>query len=221
MNRIRESPAEMPGSLNSDAFNCYDSGRCLYGTPPFFVFVAKLKVTCLILIGMMGAGKTTVGRELARRLNLRFADCDHELIARTGVSVPTIFEIEGEIGFRRRESRLLAELLSEQDIVIATGGGIVLDPDNCALLSERGTVIYLNTPSHVLWERTRRDRNRPLLQVENPRSRIEELYRQRDPLYRAVADIVVDGERGSCMSMANRIERALEEHTGRKNTCTP
>ena len=176
-------------------------------------------MTRLILIGMMGAGKTTVGRELARRLNLRFADCDHELIARTGVSVPIIFEFEGEAGFRQRESRLLAELLDESDIVIATGGGIVLDPANRALLSERGTVIYLNVPSHVLWERTRRDRNRPLLQVENPRERIEELHRQRDPLYREVADIIVDGERGSCTSMANRIEKALAERTNRKSPC--
>jgi shikimate kinase len=178
----------------------------------------------LILIGMMGAGKTTVGRELARRLNLRFADCDHELIARTGVSIPTIFEIEGEAGFRQRESRLLAELLGESGIIIATGGGIVLDPGNRALLSEHGIVIYLNAPPHILWERTRRDRNRPLLQIANPRERIEELYRQRDPLYRAVADIIVDGERGSCTSMANRIEKALGEYTGsasRKPLCTP
>ena len=178
-------------------------------------------MTRLILIGMMGAGKTTVGRELARRLNLRFADCDHELIARTGVSVPIIFEIEGEAGFRRRESRLLAELLAESDIVIATGGGIVLDPANCALLSKRGTVIYLNVPPHILWERTRRDRNRPLLQVENPRERIEDLYRQRDPLYRAVADLIIDGERGSCVSMANRIEKALAKHMNRESSCTP
>ena len=162
-----------------------------------------------------------MGRELARRLNLRFADCDHELIARTGVSVPIIFEVEGEAGFRQRESRLLAELLAEPDIVIATGGGIVLDPANRALLSEHGTVIYLNTPPHVLWERTRRDRNRPLLQVENPRERIEELFRQRDPLYRAVADIIVDGERGSCISMANRIEKALDEHASGRASCIP
>ena len=184
------------------------------------IFVTdNTSVTRLILIGMMGAGKTTVGRELARRLNLRFADCDHELIARTGVSVPIIFEFEGEAGFRQRESRLLAELLDESDIVIATGGGIVLDPANRALLSERGTVIYLNVPPHVLWERTRRDRNRPLLQVENPRERIEELHHQRDPLYREVADIIVDGERGSCTSMANRIEKALAEYTNRESPC--
>jgi shikimate kinase len=187
----------------------------------FFHFATKYKiqVTRLILIGMMGAGKTTVGRELSRRLNLRFADCDHELIARTGVPVPIIFEVEGEAGFRQRESRLLAELLAEPDIVIATGGGIVLDPVNRALLSERGTVIYLNVPTYVLWERTRRDRSRPLLQVENPRERIEELHRQRDPLYRSVASIIVDGERGSCAAMANRIEAALAEYTSRKSLC--
>ena len=192
-----------------------------YGTPPFLIYLSKTQVTRLILIGMMGAGKTTVGRELARRLNLRFADCDHELIARTGVSVPIIFEIEGEAGFRRRESRLLADLLGESDIVVATGGGIVLDPANCALISERGIAIYLNVPPHVLWERTRRDRNRPLLQVEDPRGRIEELFRQRDPMYRALANIVVDGEHGSCASMANRIEKALAEHMNRESSCTP
>lgn len=181
----------------------------------------KTQVTRLILIGMMGAGKTTVGRELAKRLNLRFADCDHELIERTGVPVPVIFDIEGEAGFRRRESRMLAELLTEQDIVIATGGGIVLDPANCALLSAHGTVIYLNVPPSVLWERTRHDRNRPLLQVENPRERIEELYGQRDPLYRSVADLVVDGERGSCAAMAARIEKALAEYADRNPLCTP
>lgn len=187
----------------------------------FFHYHNKTQVTRLILIGMMGAGKTTVGRELARRLNLRFADCDLELIERTGVSVPVIFEIEGEAGFRRRESRMLAELLTEQDIVVATGGGIVLDPANRALLSEGGTVIYLNTPSHVLWERTRRDRNRPLLQTENPRERIEELHRQRDPLYRSVADLIVDGERGSCAVMAGRVEKALAEYADRNSLCAP
>jgi shikimate kinase len=186
-----------------------------------FYFSRQKQVIRLILIGMMGAGKTTVGRELARRLNLRFADCDHELIERTGVSIPIIFEVEGEVGFRQRESRLLAELLGESDIVIATGGGIVLDPGNRALLSEHGTtVIYLNAPPHILWERTQRDRNRPLLQTENPRERIEELYRQRDPLYRAVADIIIDGERGSCVSMANRIEKALDEYANRRPLCT-
>ena len=176
-------------------------------------------MTCLILIGMMGAGKTTVGRELARRRNMRFADCDHELAARTGVSIPIIFDIEGEAGFRRRETQMLAELTAEPDIVIATGGGVVLDPANRALLARNGTVIYLDVPPPVLWERTRHDRNRPLLQVENPRDRIAELHRLRDPLYREVADLVVHGERGGFASMANQIEKALADFEN-KPSCT-
>ena len=166
-------------------------------------------MSCLILIGMMGAGKTTVGRELARRRGMRFVDCDQEIVARTGVSIPTIFEIEGEAGFRRRESQVLAELSLESDIVVATGGGIVLAPANRELLAQRGVVIYLDVPPPILWERTRHDRNRPLLQVENPRRRIEELHEQRDPLYREVADLVVEGGRGNPGAMVRQIEKAL------------
>ncbi len=158
---------------------------------------------------MMGAGKTTVGKELARRRGVRFADVDHEIIARTGVSIPTIFEIEGEVGFRRRESQALDELTRESEIVIATGGGSVLDPANRALMSQRGVVVYLNVPPQILWERTRNDRNRPLLQVEDPRARIEELHRARDPLYREVADIVIDGGRGNPGTMVRQIEKAV------------
>ncbi|AMO38594.1 MULTISPECIES: shikimate kinase [Thauera] len=168
-------------------------------------------MTCLILIGMMGAGKTTVGKELARRRNVRFADCDHEIVARTGVSVPTIFEIEGETGFRRRETLMMDELTREPDIVIATGGGVVTTPENRDLMRERGVVIYLNVPPQVLFERTRHDRNRPLLQVENPRQRIEELYLARDPLYREVADLIVEGGRGNPGAMVRMIENALQK----------
>jgi len=164
----------------------------------------------VILIGMMGAGKTTVGREYARRHRMRFVDCDHEIEARTGVKVATIFEIEGEAGFRRRETQVIDDLTREGDLVLATGGGAVLDPGNRAMMSERGIVIYLNVPTQVLWERTRNDRNRPLLQVANPRERIENLYRERDPLYRAVADIVVDGGRGNPGGMVRLIEKAIE-----------
>lgn len=165
----------------------------------------------LVLVGMMGAGKTTVGREYARRHQLRFVDCDHELEARTGVKIPTIFEIEGEAGFRRRESQLLDELTREDSLVLGTGGGVVLAPGNRALLAQRGVVVYLNVPAQVLWERTRHDRNRPLLQVPNPRERIESLLRERDPLYRDVADIIVDGGRGNPGGMVRQIERAIEE----------
>lgn len=165
----------------------------------------------VVLVGMMGAGKTTVGREYARRHGLRFVDCDHELEARTGVSVTTIFEIEGESGFRRREAQLLDELTHESDLVLATGGGIVLAPDNRAVLRERGVVVYLNVPAQILWERTRNDKNRPLLQVPNPRERIEALYAQRDPLYREVADIIVDGGRGNPSGMVRLVDKAVDQ----------
>lgn len=190
------------------------------GARPFFIWTSgESRVSCLILIGMMGAGKTTVGKELARRRKLRFADCDHEIVARTGVSIPTIFEIEGEAGFRRRETQMMDELTRESDIVIATGGGVVTTPENRALMRERGIVFYLNVPPQILFERTRHDRNRPLLQVENPRQRIEELYRQRDPLYREVAHVVVDGGRTNPGTMVRLIEDALKKRE--HSTCRP
>lgn len=179
------------------------------------------RVSCLILIGMMGAGKTTVGKELARRRKVRFADCDQEIIARTGVSIPTIFEIEGEEGFRRRETQMMDELSQEPDIVIATGGGVVTTPANRGLMRERGVVVYLDVPPAVLYERTRHDRNRPLLQVDNPRQRIEELYRQRDPLYREVAHLIVEGGRGNPGTMVRMIENGLQKLARQKPKSTP
>ena len=189
------------------------------GPALFFSTSGESRVSCLILIGMMGAGKTTVGKELARRRKARFADCDHEIVARTGVSIPTIFEIEGEAGFRRRETQMIDELTRESDIVIATGGGVVTTPANRALMRERGTVIYLNVPPQILYERTRHDRNRPLLQVDDPRQRIIELYHQRDPLYREVADLVVDGGRGNPGTMVRLVETGLQ--TFHKSPCKP
>lgn len=141
----------------------------------------------------MGAGKTTVGRQLARRLGRRFFDSDHEIVERTGVLIPTIFEIEGEEGFRRRESQTIAELSSVDNIVLATGGGAVLNPENRRILHETGWCVYLNVPPVLLYERTKHDRNRPLLQVENPLAKLEELYAARDPLYREAAHFVVEG----------------------------
>jgi shikimate kinase len=147
----------------------------------------------IYLVGLMGAGKTTIGRQLARRLGRRFYDSDHEIVARTGVPIPTIFEIEGEEGFRRRESLAIAELTSGTDIVLATGGGVVLSPENRKLLHETGWVVYLNVPPVMLFERTRHDRNRPLLRVDDPLAKLEELHALRDPLYRETAHLVVDG----------------------------
>ena len=147
----------------------------------------------IYLVGLMGAGKTTVGRQLARRLKRPFYDSDHEIVERTGVPIPTIFEIEGEDGFRRREAQTIHELTALDGIVLATGGGVVINPLNRQRLHDTGWVVYLNVPPHQLYERTRHDRNRPLLQVENPLARLEELYAIRDPLYREAAHLVVDG----------------------------
>lgn len=158
----------------------------------------------------MGAGKTTVGRQLARRLARRFVDSDHEIETRTGVRIPVIFEIEGEAGFRQRESRVIADLAAESGLVVATGGGAVLDPENRAHLRQSGLVIYLCVPPAVLFERTRHDQNRPLLKVTDPLARLQALYDQRDPLYREVADLVIEGTHGGGSSyMVKLIEQEI------------
>jgi shikimate kinase len=164
----------------------------------------------IYLVGMMGAGKTTVGRALARRLKLRFVDSDREIEARCGVKIPVIFEIEGEDGFRAREAQAIAELTRLEGIVLATGGGVVLLEENRRLLAEHGTVVYLRaTPEH-LYERVRQDRNRPLLAGADPLERLRELYRARDPLYRAIADLAIDTGRQSVQVLA----RSLLEQLG-------
>ena len=163
----------------------------------------------IFLVGMMGAGKSTVGRQLARRLGKAFFDTDHEIQKRTGVSIPTIFEIEGEAGFRRRETAVLAELAALDDAVLATGGGIVLAAGNRRLLRERGTVVYLRAAVDDLFARTRHDRNRPLLQTEDPRGKLAELFAARDPLYREVADIIIDTSRQSVQTLVRQLEKQL------------
>ena len=144
----------------------------------------------VFLIGMMGAGKSTVGRLLAEQLNYQFIDADRELEARSGVPIPTIFEIEGEEGFRRREVGLLDELTQRPGIVLATGGGAVLDPGLAKSMKERGLVIYLRASADEIFRRTRQDRSRPLLQTPNPRARIDQLLAEREPLYEKAADLV-------------------------------
>ena len=159
----------------------------------------------LYLVGLMGAGKTTVGRLLAKHYGCVFHDSDHEIEARTGVKIPVIFEIEGEAGFRKREAAAIAELTALNGIVLATGGGAILAQANREALRRNGVVIYLRgTPEH-LYERTRHDRNRPLLQTGNPLEKLRELHRQRDPLYREVADIVVDTGRQSVSMMTRTL----------------
>jgi len=164
----------------------------------------------IYLVGLMGAGKTTIGKLLAKRLDKTFVDADHELEARTGVRIPVIFEIEGETGFRQREARVLEELVRLDDVVLATGGGVVLHPDNRALLVSHGLVIYLRAQPHDLWRRTRHDRNRPLLQTANPLEKLRQLYTLRDPLYTEVADIVVDTGLQNPQHLANRLHNEIE-----------
>lgn len=158
----------------------------------------------------MGAGKTVVGRQIARRLKHQFLDSDHELERRTGVDIPTIFEFEGEEGFRSRESAVIDELTQGRGIVLATGGGAVLDPVNRRHLAARGTVIYLCTTIDTQLERTSRDRNRPLLQTSDPRTRLESLMAVRDPLYREIADIVVSSDNSRMPLLVNGIIKRLE-----------
>ena len=164
------------------------------------------------LVGLMGAGKTTVGRALARLTHKHFLDSDHEIESRTGVRVPIIFEIEGEGGFRAREAEVIAELTALQGIVLATGGGAVLNPDNRAALKRSGFVIYLRANVEDLYQRTCHDKNRPLLQTANPRAKLQELFEARDPLYREVADLVIDTSCQSVHQLLNRLQRELERH---------
>jgi shikimate kinase len=149
-------------------------------------------LSSVFLVGLMGAGKTSVGRALARHLGKAFFDTDQEIERLTGVGIPVIFDIEGEAGFRARESKVLAELTQRGNIVLSTGGGVVLSEDNRRLLTECGTVVYLRATVTDLAARTRNDKNRPLLRDGNPLAILQALYEQRDPLYREVADLVVD-----------------------------
>ncbi len=157
----------------------------------------------------MGAGKTTIGKHLAKRLDKQFIDSDQEIERRTGVKIPVIFDIEGEAGFRHREQQVIHELTQRRDIVLATGGGAVLDPSNRADLQAHGTVIYLRAQIDDLFARTRRDKNRPLLQTGNAKEKLAQLFAQRDPLYIEVADIIIDTGKQSVVSLLRQLEQKL------------
>lgn len=166
----------------------------------------------LILVGMMGSGKTTMGRALARHLGKTFVDSDEEIIKRTGVTVPHIFDIEGEAGFRQREAAAIGDLVLRDNMVLATGGGAVLAEQNRAMLQQNGIVIYLKANVHDLWQRTRHDRNRPLLQTADPHAKLVELFQLRDPLYRQVSDIVVHSGRQSVNILMQHLLDELETY---------
>lgn len=169
-------------------------------------------VNNIFLIGPMGTGKSTIGRQIASLLRLDFVDSDHEIQNRTGVDIPTIFDFEGEEGFRRREKAVIDELTRKEGQVLATGGGSVLDPENRRNLSSRGFVIYLYCGVDQQYQRTMRDRNRPLLQTDDPLGRLGTLMDERDPLYRTTADLVVTTENRSASSVAKEIVRKLAEN---------
>jgi shikimate kinase len=151
-----------------------------------------MSVPGVFLVGMMGAGKSTVGKRLATRLGLQFIDIDKELEVRCGTTIPMIFELEGEAGFRKREAALVQELTLLQDVVLATGGGVVTLPENCEMLKSRGAVIYLRATPADLWVRLRRDQHRPMLKAIDARARMEKLLADRIPLYENVAHLTVD-----------------------------
>lgn len=165
----------------------------------------------IVFVGLMGAGKTTVGRRVAKRHGLAFLDTDHEIEHRSGASVSTIFDLEGEAGFRRRESRLIAEVMGLSGHVVTTGGGAILAEENRKELS-KGFVIYLDADPEHLWQRLRHDHSRPLLKnSEDPKATLSALHAQRDPLYRSIADLIVPTTRASVSVVMRAIEQGLVE----------
>jgi shikimate kinase len=166
----------------------------------------------LVLVGPMGAGKTSIGRRLAERFGLRFVDADREIEAQTGASVATIFDCEGEAGFRARERAVLAHLLDDAGCVIATGGGAVLDPASRALLRRRGFVVHLHADVEAQLQRLARDRTRPLLQRPDREAVLDQLALARAPLYAEVADLRYDTARQSCAEAAASLAALLDAH---------
>lgn len=168
------------------------------------------RLSNIFFIGLMGAGKTTIGRLLAKKLGRDFYDSDAEIERRTGVKIPVIFELEGEAGFRKRETAVLTELTQLNNIILATGGGAVLAEENRALLKKHGTIIYLRAQVHDLWQRTRDDKMRPLLQGGDLRKKLQQLTLDRAPIYTALADYIVDTGAQSSDSIAQHIEQLLK-----------
>jgi 3-dehydroquinate synthase len=177
----------------------------------------KLTSGNVILIGMMGSGKTTVGKLLAKQLGKVFIDSDEEIQRRTGVTIPHIFDVEGEVGFRQRESAVLQDLAERSDLVLATGGGAILSPQNRTVIKESGAVVYLKSNVNDLWQRTRHDTNRPLLQTADPRGKLHELFKKRDPLYTETADIVIHTGKQSVHTLLQRLQQKLHELNAQSN----
>jgi len=165
----------------------------------------------IFLIGPMGAGKSTVGRLLAEKLHYHFVDTDHEIEAKTGVTIPMIFDIEGEEGFRAREAQAIDELTQCSETVLATGGGAILRPENRMHLRSRGVVVYLKASVEALIARTQHDRNRPLLQTENPAESIRQILEAREVYYEDVADFVIETEGESAHKVVRTLLAELQQ----------
>ncbi len=173
------------------------------------IFIVS-KQNNLFLIGLMGAGKTTVGKQLAKQLGKTFYDADHVIEERTGVKVAVIFELEGEAGFRKRETAVIEELAQLDDIVLATGGGAVLLAENRAALQNNGYIIYLRATVNDLWKRMRNDKQRPLLQNVDIRAKLDELYQERHPIYTEVANCIVDTGKQPATVLINQIKKTYQ-----------
>ena len=163
----------------------------------------------IFFVGLMGAGKTTIGKLLAKKLKKTFYDTDHEIEKKLGVKVAVIFELEGEEGFRKRETQMIDELTQKKDIILATGGGAVLSEENRRMLKERGKVIYLNAKPQNLAKRMAHDKDRPLLQQGNIEETLNRLYQERHPLYLSTASFVVDTGQQKTQTIINKIESLL------------
>lgn len=181
----------------------------IHGRSDAAVFIYMIGKSSIFLIGPMGSGKTAVGRQLARMLDLEFIDSDVEIEARTGVDIPLIFEKEGEAGFREREQETIESLTSRDGIVLATGGGAVLKPANRENLSKRGCVVYLQTSVEQQLERTRHGRQRPLLYTSDPKAKLRELLEERLPLYESTADLIVSTDGRRVQAVAEEIAQLL------------
>lgn len=164
-----------------------------------------VKVRNIFLIGPMGAGKSTIGRTLAKELSLEFYDSDEVIEERTGADLSWIFDVEGEEGFRKREQKVIDELTQKNNIVLATGGGVIITPENRTVLASRGTVIYLKTSLDQQYERTKRDTKRPLLQTDDLEARLLQLQQERESLYEEIADISFETDKFTVKAVANNI----------------
>ncbi len=170
-------------------------------------------ISNIILIGPMGAGKTTIGRQIARVLGFEFFDSDREIEERTGVAIPLIFELEGEEGFRRREIDVIADLSKKKNIVLATGGGAVLKSENQQTLKSSGTVVYLCAGIDDLLERTAKDKNRPLLQTDDPRKKLQSILTEREPIYRELADIILETNKMTVYMAVKELEELISRQS--------